>query len=262
MTLVAVLVAVAVTAGQATATPTDIWVNDDASAYVADGTSCDVAGYASVQAAVDAAGPGTSIHVCPGTYVENVVVPGPEVTIASTTGPIHTTIQGSLPNVYVVHLAGPGGTLRGMRIVGVGTGDGDIGVFVGGSGATIARNVVAGGRIGVLLACTTAENAVAHNTIRIPADASGASGINVDTCEGTEHGSDRNVVHNNHVCGGTYPYAIAVGGESDDNVVHHNRATWIAIAGAGNVAHHNTSRELLMLSSDSSEHHNQIADVC
>jgi parallel beta-helix repeat protein len=55
------------------------WVNDDdpnGGFYVAPGTSCNDPGYQTVQAAVNAAGPGDRINVCAGTYTEEVLISG------------------------------------------------------------------------------------------------------------------------------------------------------------------------------------------
>ncbi len=61
--------------------PTTRWVNDDdpnggGYADPNPGTSCNNPGYATVQAAVNAAGPGDRINVCPGTYNEQVIISG------------------------------------------------------------------------------------------------------------------------------------------------------------------------------------------
>src|SRR5687767_3703284 len=54
------------------------WVNDDdpnGFLYDPPGTSCNNPGYPTVQSAVNAAGPGDHINVCPGTYNEQVTIP-------------------------------------------------------------------------------------------------------------------------------------------------------------------------------------------
>jgi len=58
--------------------PTTLWVNDDdpsGGGFVPPGTSCTHPGYEHVQDAVDDAGPGDRINVCPGTYTEQVTIP-------------------------------------------------------------------------------------------------------------------------------------------------------------------------------------------
>src|SRR3989442_412194 len=63
------------TALQVSSSGTTHWVNDDG-VPVPPGTSCNNPGYATVQAAVNAAGMGDRINVCPGTYVEEVSISG------------------------------------------------------------------------------------------------------------------------------------------------------------------------------------------
>ena len=69
--LLAGLVAIpAATAGAAS--PSGLWVSNVATLASAPGTSCTHPGYSTIQSAVDAAAPGAAIHVCAGTYVEQL----------------------------------------------------------------------------------------------------------------------------------------------------------------------------------------------
>jgi hypothetical protein len=246
---------------QASAVPTTHWVNDDAASYTAPGTSCDDAGYSTVQAAVDAASPGDVVNVCPGTYTENVLMATSNVTVASTGGPFVTTVHGAA-NDDVFSIRVPDVTITGFTIVPAGPdAKHDIGVNVaveGNSNATIARNVIVGGRLGTNLGCASAGNSVIHNTVSGQSEA----GINIDTCEGSEFGSDGNSVHHNTVCGGLFPYSIAAGGKSDNNTIHHNVAMWISVSGIGNQVHHNTA-EYFAIAAGNTEHHNTTdPDAC
>jgi hypothetical protein len=166
---------------RADAAPTIIWVNDDASGYTPPGTSCSNAGYATIQAAVDAASAGDIINVCPGTYTENVTIDKADLTVDSTNGASVTTITAAV-SYYVVFITQPNVTLDGFTIVPSGSGDPDLGVFVaieGNASAEITHNVITGGRIGINLGCASSGSTIDHNIV------SGASeaGINVDTCE-------------------------------------------------------------------------------
>jgi hypothetical protein len=51
-----------------------LWVSNSVHAGSAPGTSCAKPGYATVSAAVAAASPGATIHICAGTYTEQVVI--------------------------------------------------------------------------------------------------------------------------------------------------------------------------------------------
>ncbi|MDX6475866.1 MAG: hypothetical protein QOH95_1377, partial [Gaiellaceae bacterium] len=62
---------------QAQAAGGTLWVNDDASSYAPPGSSCDRAGFPTIQSAVTAATAGSTINVCPGTYAEQVNVATP-----------------------------------------------------------------------------------------------------------------------------------------------------------------------------------------
>src|SRR6267143_3156643 len=55
--------------------PTTLWVNAAAIAPIPPGTSCDNPGYRKIQDAVDDATTGDRINVCPGTYMEQVIIP-------------------------------------------------------------------------------------------------------------------------------------------------------------------------------------------
>lgn len=250
MAIVAAAVLVSAEASAATH-----WVNDDAPGYLPPGASCDDAGYATVQNAVDAASAGDVIEVCPGVYTENVVVATSALTIRSTDGASVTRVRAAV-SFHVFQVLAPGLTLEGLTIVAAGVADGDIGVNVaieGNAAVMIAHNVIARGRIGVNLGCASSGSAVIHNTVAGQTEA----GINVDTCEGSESGSDDNEVHHNTVCSGLFPYSIAVGGKSDDNRIHHNVGRWISVSGIGNDVHHNTA-EYFAIAPGNTEHHNTV----
>ena len=126
-----------------------IWVNDDdpnGAPYAPPGTSCNNPGYATVQSAVDIAGPGDRINVCTGTYVEQVtfvagknniqlrsvqpwqaVIKAPAVMVAGLGGSFTIVRIMSAQNVTIADftITGPGpggcGTLHyGVRVEGAG----------------------------------------------------------------------------------------------------------------------------------------------
>jgi parallel beta-helix repeat protein len=77
--LIAVLAACCLVASTSAASAANRWVNDEdpnGGLYAAAlGTSCNNPGYPTIQSAVTASSSGDRIHVCPGTYVEQVTIP-------------------------------------------------------------------------------------------------------------------------------------------------------------------------------------------
>lgn len=262
LVLMATVVAMTVISGSQLASAATVhWVNEDASSLDPPGTDCDAAGYATIQGAVDAAASGDVIRVCRGTYQENVDVRTAGLAIASTDGAAATTVNAAASGrVFSIRTSRV--SLEGFTIVPAGSEDADIGVFVDAFGNSVLHNVIPGGRIGINLHCTSSGHTVAGNQIAVvTAGGVDSSAINIDTCEGTEFGSDGNSVHHNLACGGAFPHTIAAGSESDDNSIHHNLAQWISVGGTGNVVHHNTA-EAINVAPGNIEHHNTIADVC
>ncbi len=87
----------------------------------AGGTVRDVPGtYATIQAAIDAAAPGDSVLVQPGTYLERIRYGGKEVAVVSAGGPDVTTIDGGGvgPVVRFLQSEGSGASLEGFTITG------------------------------------------------------------------------------------------------------------------------------------------------
>jgi hypothetical protein len=248
------------------AAPTTRWVNDNSLlGYSAPGTSCSKPGYATIQAAVTAAGAGDTVRVCSGTYTENVSINKPNLAVVSTNGAAVTRVR-SVTAAAVFSLTQPNVTLDGFTILPVGTGvKYDIGVNVnigGNASAEIAHNVIVNGRIGINLGCGSSASTIYHNTVR----GSTETGINIDTCEydlpiDELPGSTANSVHHNTVCGGLYPYSIAAGAGSHNNHIHHNSATWITAYGKGNHVHNNVA-ELFTIWPGNLAHNNTVADVC
>jgi hypothetical protein len=140
----------------------------------------------------------------------------------------------------------PGVTITGLTLVPAGFADGDLGIHLGVEGdtrASIVRNVINGGRIGLNLGCASSATTVAHNTVTGQTE----GGINIDTCEAPPFpGSSQNSIHHNRACSVTTTASIALGGASDDNTIHHNVATKISVFGTGNKVLHNTTQEAIV----------------
>lgn len=236
------------------------WVNDNAANYTPPGTSCTTAGYATIQAAVNAASAGDVIRVCPGKYVENVVVGKSNLTISSTAGAAATMVKAAA-SAYVFVVAASGVTVRGFTIIPAGTADADIGVNVAIEGATSLRildNVIFGGRIGVNLGCVSSRSVIAYNTVNGQTEA----GINVDTCEAPPFpGSHNNSIHHNIACSVTATASIALGGASDNNRIQYNVATSISVFGSNNVVRYNTTQVAIVDNGAGSTLDNNLVDA-
>ena len=235
------LLAVVLVSGQ-NANGATIWVSPNALGP-APGISCNNAGYATIQAAINATNVGDTVYVCPGSYVENITINKANLTVSSTGGAAVTIIRAAVIN-SVVTVTGGNATVAGFTLVPVGSvAKYDIGVNVaiaGNASAEIAHNYIRGGRIGVNLGCASSGSTVYHNNVRGATE----TGINIDTCEipPAYPGSTFNSVHHNTVCGGLFPYSIAGGQGSDFNSVHHNTARWITLFGDGNIVNNNTAQ--------------------
>ena len=241
-----------------------VWVSPSASGP-APGISCNNAGFATIQAGINAASAGDTINVCPGSYVENIAINKANLTVSSTGGFRVTIIRAAAIN-SVVTVTGVNATLTGFTLVPWGSvAKYDIGVNVaiaGNASAEIAHNYIRGGRIGVNLGCSSAGSTVYHNEVRGATE----TGINIDTCEiaPAYPGSTFNSVHHNTVCGGLYPYSIAGGQGSDFNSVHHNIARWITLFGDGNIVNNNSAQlfNIVPGSPANATFNNAVAAVC
>jgi hypothetical protein len=78
------------------------------------GRSCDSATYSTIQSAVDAAAPGATVTVCPGTYTEDVVISQPLKLIGR-----GATIQGAPTNTIMCEQLGPSGPGSAPCLAGV-----------------------------------------------------------------------------------------------------------------------------------------------
>jgi hypothetical protein len=78
-------------AGAAAASPATVYVSPSGSPAGTD-TSCATAAYSSIQAAVNAAGPGGTVLACAGTYHEQVTIAVPGLTLTGA-GPARTVIE-------------------------------------------------------------------------------------------------------------------------------------------------------------------------
>jgi len=102
------------------------------------------ADFPTIQAALDAAGPGDTVSVAPGTYNERIDFRGKDITLVGTGGASATTI--AAPGGTAVSI-GPEATIRGFTITG-GTASFGAGMAVNGIGTMVTMNAFVGDQEG------------------------------------------------------------------------------------------------------------------
>jgi subtilisin-like proprotein convertase family protein len=195
---------------------------------------CPAAGYQTIHAALDAAGPGDTINVCRGTYTGEHVVDVDDVDIVSSTALAAAVVNAPNSNAFYIASGTQGVSVRRFKIVGT---PGNSAGFVGNEGASyelIKDNVISGFREGVELLGGATGTLVRDNLI------SGytADGIGLDD-EGTSIDA-----RNNTLVGGPGTRGISFGpstqGLAFGNAVSKNGDVGIYLAGDGQTAKGNT----------------------
>src|SRR5262245_1820024 len=92
------------------------WQNADAATVRWVGDCGNVAGYATIQAAINAASAGDTVKVCPGSYTENVTINKPGLTVVSAGGAFVTRITAA-SIASVVTILQPHASLIGFWLV-------------------------------------------------------------------------------------------------------------------------------------------------
>jgi hypothetical protein len=128
------------------------WVNVEETLPIPPGNGCEHAGYVTIQAAVTAAGPGDTIRVCRGTYVEQVIIPaGKDNLTLHSVSHWHAIIKAPVlmldAKAIVRVSASQNVTIRGFEISGPGSGPCDsirygVRVDSGGSANIIGNHIV------------------------------------------------------------------------------------------------------------------------
>jgi len=131
--------------------------------------------YRTIAQAVSAAGPGDTILIDPGTYVENVMV-GKQITLTSTKGAASTIVRAADTNKAVFSLSGTDIEIQGLTITGGNNGV----VFAKASNCVLIKCVVNGNVYGVYLVGATA-NLVSNNNLN-----NNGFGIYLDTSSGNK----------------------------------------------------------------------------
>ncbi len=210
--------------------------DDDDSFAVADVCHDGSGDYETIQAAVDGEQGGATILVCPGTYTENVVIDGKELTVRATDGAAVTVIEGgSAGAVWTVSgVGGAGVVIDGFTLTG---GEGATGGGLSCLGATVDlrdnviedNEAVDGGGIGA----SDCQLMAAGNTVQDNEASGFGGGVYLGDCVGDFAG---NLVQRNE---GDQGGGIAVRWGSvavDGNVVDDNLAgSWEEYAGGGGI---------------------------
>jgi parallel beta-helix repeat protein len=182
-----------------------------------DRAQCKKADFTTIQAAVTAASPGTTILVCAGTYQESVTITTNDLRIRAKGAPGTVVLDGMgqtlLAGFYIQNASGD--LISGFRIQNFH----EAGILLdNGDGNTIRRNVTTGAHHdGIELRMGSSANRIAHN-LSIDNLAGNACGIQIRDAGSTGNLVRQNVSVNNN-------WGIRVGLGATGNVVFHNRST-------------------------------------
>ena len=113
--------------------------------------------FSTIQQAVDAAKPGDTVRVAPGTYTENVVV-NKQLTITATSG--RPTVQAADPSKDVFLLSSPGVRIDGLTITG-----GASGVEIQGVSKCVVTNVIAQDNVRAVYLANSTQNEISNSNL-------------------------------------------------------------------------------------------------
>jgi parallel beta-helix repeat protein len=113
--------------------------------------------FSTIQQAVDAAKPGDTVRVAPGTYTENVVV-NKQLTITAISG--RPTVQAADPSKDVFLLSSPGVRIDGLTITG-----GASGVEIQGVSKCVVTNVIAQDNVRAVYLANSTQNEISNSNL-------------------------------------------------------------------------------------------------
>ena len=204
-------------------------------------------GHATIQAGIDAAVPGETVLVAPGTYTENSILINKELVLMSSGGAASTIIDGSdTATVIRIRTASvtrntivEGFTIRNGR--GPGGGEGGCMTIRDSAAPTIQDNVFENCRSelsgGAIKVSNGASAAILDNIIRMSSAVAAGGGLHIDGITGGASGLvSGNIIHDNSVdtstnsSGGGIKVSFATNVVIDDNTISDNTVTF---AGGG-----------------------------
>lgn len=184
---------------------------------------CPAATFTSIQAAVTAADPGSTIRVCPGTYREMVTVAKDNLRIVGTDGPEDVIVEGKPDDPHDAQEAGfLLHNVRGVLIQGFtvqGFHEADI-LLVGANGNVIRNNRTTKSAHDGIQLNSSSDNLI-ENNVSFDNDAPLPARAFTDACGVLLRlGSSNNTIRRNELFGNAYGILIAI--RSNSNVVSGN----------------------------------------
>jgi len=185
--------------------------------------------YATIQAAINNASAGDTIHVKNGTYTENVVVNKSLNLVGD--GWSTTIVNASNPGCHVFEVTADNVNITGFKIVNA-TGLSSAGIYANGSFLNITDNLITGNNDGILIVNSTSNNILANNITSNSAFGiefvnvnlsliSEGNYISFNNYSGVMFGfSNHNVISGNQVFNNSYNGVFLV--FSDNNTVSEN----------------------------------------
>jgi parallel beta-helix repeat protein len=157
--LLATVISLATFGSQALAEEPRTWYVDD------DLQDCPDANFTKIQDAVNAASPGDTIIVCPGTYTENIDVNKDHLTIRSEEGAETTIVQAVNSDDHVFEIAGDYVNITGFTVIGA-TGHYIAGIYLYYADyCNIINNNILDNNLGIYL-CYSRNDSVTNNVFK------------------------------------------------------------------------------------------------
>lgn len=177
-----------------------------------------------VQRALDFAPSGDTVHVCPGTYTENVVVDTPGVAVVSVGDSTNTHLRAADTSAPVLAVQNvQGGLLEGLGL------EGSHFQISGSKDVRVRGNHFSAADTALVLDAAD-TNRIVSNRFSVEAWSISAPADNDPDSRAIQlEGASRNLIEDNRITG--YDIGLQLRGHSDTNVVRHNRidTNWVGV---------------------------------